>query len=174
MNRVFFSKENGIFYLLSFLTGISYVMKGSLNDDIISDLAFSNFVAYGPNIIILILIGIKVGRGLHISNLLIPRLSYRTFLITQYLSAILMMFIYLMSQYGLAFLLSNIQLPVVWTFVRLFFITNTSVMICATLIISLMNYGIKRVWVLLLSIALVLFYHYAYLIGYLTEIYPLL
>lgn len=171
MSSILKSKENLHFYFYSILSGMSFIVSGHVEKDVIYQVLYANITTYLSAVSFLIICSLKISRNLHIRDDLIIRLGYTKFIFTQYATTLIMGILYLTSQLFVAFSFGEILIKEKFSIAVWAIIFYCCVIFFLLFVLNLANWHIKSIYTVLCSIFLIFIFHYGYCLAILTTYY---
>jgi hypothetical protein len=160
-----------MFYLLAIFSGFSFLLNFKTKFDIIEIILSAHFTTYCSLTLLIICCLIKETRNIHIKDQIIIRIGIIKFFTYQYLTLLIMSLFYLFTQYSLAFLLGTIKDGEFRKTAILGLALNAVLIIINTLIINLVNLKIKPILIFIISIIIILIFHYEFWMEILAKNY---
>ncbi len=152
MKNLYFNRRFLIKVFVMMLIGFSFVCKGQISHNVIDDLLFSYFTMYGPDVCMIIFLANFIEKNIKLSPLYIVRIGKETFYQYQIGSGLILIFVYYISQFGLALALNTIWTPLFMHYLLLFMVGKGLCLLVIQGILQGMNIGLKKGIAVLVSV----------------------
>jgi len=145
MQKTLFSRLDSKYYLLSIIAGFSYLISLKFHADVPTVLLFSHDVYYASLPLIVFFMCLRLQINLSMKNMLVVRFGYGNFIKFQYLSTFIMIAIFAIVQYCVAFGLGHIGHAHIAgdnvTIAMIALVLNLMLYLACWIIVNLMNIG---------------------------------